>query len=185
MDEKKLAESSKIIRQAISEGIIIKPKPNVKSFFIKKAFDSIAVAKRLLSLAKEESLPAEMWVINASYYSMFFAATALLAEYGHKIDSETGIHKLTYHALVHYFVNEDKKIEKHFIEEYKDAVKEAEELLQLCESKAKTLVSDFGYEMSKRKEFTYDLGKIAEMRKAETSFERARNFVQIAEKMVK
>ena len=126
-----------------------------------------------------------MWVINASYYSMFFAATALLAKFGHKIRTDIGIHKLTYHALVHFFVVDDNKLEKHFIEEYKDSVEQAEELLQLSEEKTEKIIKDLDNEIFKRKIFTYDLSKTAERTKAETSLGRAKNFVKEIEVMIK
>ena len=126
----------------------------------------------------EEKLDTNLWVINTSYYSMFFAATALLAKFGHKIDSEVGIHRLTYHALVHYFVKENNKLKIQLVEEYMDAVKDAEKLLQLGESKIRELIKDFDYEMEKRKTFTYSTEETAERSKAITSYNRAKNFLQ-------
>jgi uncharacterized protein (UPF0332 family) len=185
LEDEKIKESSRIIKKLISEGKITKPKIGSVDFFIEKSKQSISVASRLLELEDEEGLTADMWVINASYYSIFFAATALLAKFNHKIDSEQGIHKLTYHAIVHYFFAEDKKLEKHFIEEYKDAAQEAEELLQLSEKKAEQMINDFDNEITKRKIFTYDLGRTAEKNKAKTSLERAKNFFINAEKIIK
>ena len=184
LEDKRLEESSKIIKKLIADGRIVKPKEGAVGFFIEKSTQSIAVASRLLELEDAEGLIADMWVINASYYAMFFAATALLAKFGHKINTEAGIHRLTYHALVHFFIVEDNKLKKHFIEEDKDAVEQAEELLQLSERKAEKLIRDFDSEMSKRKIFTYDLGKIAERKKAETSLLRAKNFVNEVEKII-
>jgi uncharacterized protein (UPF0332 family) len=178
MDNKRLKESSNIIRNAIQSGLIKKPYPKTDSFFFDKSLQSIKIASKLLELDKEE-LQTSMWVINTSYYSMFFGATALLAKYGHKIISKQGIHKLTYHAIVHFFVNEDNKLEKHFIEEYKKAVEDAEQLMQISEKNVDIFLSEYSYEINKRKDFTYDFGKIAEKKKAKTSFQRARNFINI------
>lgn len=118
-----------------------------------------------------------MWMINTAYYSMFFAATALLAKYGHKINSETGIHKLTYHALIHYFIKEESRLKRKLAEEYSSVVEDAEELLQIGEHKLKELVINLDYEQDKRKIFTYEMGQIAEKQKAETSYNRAKEFV--------
>lgn len=184
LEDKRIKESSPIIRELIKEGRIVKPKEGSVEFFMEKSSQSIAVASRLLELENEEALTADMWVINASYYAMFFAATSLLARFGHRIKTEAGIHKLTYHALVHFFVVEDNKLKKHFMEEYKNAAGEAEELLQLSERKTEEWIRSFGNEMSKRKIFTYDLGKTAEKKKAETSLTRAKNFVAEVEKII-
>jgi len=185
LEDKKLKESSNLIKQLIADGKITKPKEGAASFFMAKSQQSIAVASRLKELQEEEGLAAEMWVINASYYSMFFAATALLAKFNHAIKSEAGIHRLTYHALIHYFLVDDNKLSKHFMVEYKDAVDEAEELLQLSERKTEDFIKDFDSEMKKRKIFTYELGKTAEKKKAETSLSRAKNFVREVESILK
>jgi len=183
--EDKYLESTNIIKNLIREGKIKEAIPESRDFFLNKAIQSINLADRLLRLEDEEHIETKMWIINISYYSMFFAATALLAKYKKKIDSEIGIHILTYHALVHYFFNEDNKIEKQFIEEYKDAVDEAEELLRISERKSIEFITDFKNELEKRKIFTYNLGSIAERNKAETSLKRAKNFVKIVERMIK
>ncbi len=155
---------------------IIKPKKGTDSFFLEKSRESLDVCQRLAELQEEEGLTTNLWVINTAYYSMFFAATALLARFNHQIKTESGVHRLTYHALVHYFIEEDSKLKRHFMEEYEQAVDEAENTLQLSEKKIESLVKDLDFEISKRKEFTYGLGKIAEKKKAETSLSRAKNF---------
>ncbi|MBU0629152.1 MAG: hypothetical protein KKC75_08245 [Nanoarchaeota archaeon] len=184
LEDKKLKESSAIIKKIITEGGIIKPTMGSIEFFMEKSRQSIAVASRLMELESEEGLTADMWIINASYYSMFFAAISLLAKSGRAIKKEVGIHKLTYHALIHYFLIEDNKLEKYFIEGYKEAVQEAEELLQLSERKTEEFIRAFDNETSKRKMFTYDLGKTAEKIKAETSLLRAKKFVNEVEKII-
>ncbi|MFH1511250.1 MAG: hypothetical protein ABIF10_06155, partial [Candidatus Woesearchaeota archaeon] len=132
LDKKDLEESRSIIQKLVKDGKIINPPSNQKSFFLDKAINSLQVSKRLLGLAEEENLDTCMWVINTSYYSMFFAAISLLAYSNKKIKSEIGVHKLTYHALVYYFVIEDNKLQKQFIEQYKDAYNDAEQLLQIA-----------------------------------------------------
>lgn len=174
LEDKKIKESSKIIIALINEGKIIAPKQGTTTFFFDQSRKTLIVARRLLDLYSEEKLDTHLWVINASYYSMFFAATALLAYYGRKINVEVGIHMLTYHALVHYFVKEESKLKKEIMDEYKNAFEDAEELLQFSKEKIKGFVLDFEFELNKRKTFTYDLGVIAERKKAETSFERAK-----------
>ena len=184
LGEKKVEQSSRIVKEFIQDGKIIKPKGGTDNFFMQKSREALNIAKRLLEIYDEEGLETNLWVINTSYYSMFFAATALLAKFNHKIDVDFGIPKLTYHALVHYFIKEDNKLKKQFIEEHRDAVDDAEEILQLSEKKIKNLVLDLGFEINKRKMFTYEIGKIAERKKAETSYSRAANFFVEIEKIM-
>lgn len=94
LDEKRIEQSSKIIRELITSGKIIKPKVGVVDFFLNQSHRTLAVAERLLKLYDDESLDTHLWVINTSYYAMFFQATALLALFNHKIEAEQGIHKL-------------------------------------------------------------------------------------------
>lgn len=179
LDNKKKEESNKIIKQLISENKIIKPKQGTKEFFMNKADNSLQISKRIFEISEnpKDVLTGYMWVINSAYYSMFFAATTLLAYFNHKINVEVGIHKLTYHALIYYFLIDDNKLQKHFIEQYKEAFEEAEELLQISEEKAVEMLENFSFEISKRKKFTYDEGLIAERNKAKTSLERAEKFL--------
>ncbi|MEK6920243.1 MAG: hypothetical protein AABX82_00045, partial [Nanoarchaeota archaeon] len=99
LDDKKIKESSRIVVALINEGKVITPKAGTTTFFLDQSRKTLLVTKRLLDLYLEEKVDTHLWVINASYYSMFFGATALLAHYDRKIDVEVGIHMLTYHAL--------------------------------------------------------------------------------------
>ncbi len=177
LDNKAIEESTKIIKQLISEQAIVIPETGRKTFFLEKSRISLVIAKRLLRLQREENINANMWIINTSYYAMFFAATALLAHHNHTINTEIGIHKLTYHALVYYFVKERNVLTRKVAENYKDSVEDAEELLQLGERRIKELVTFLDNEQTKRKRYTYDMGEEAEIQKAETSVDRATAFI--------
>lgn len=179
LDEKQRKKSEALIKQLISENKIVKAYPKTKSFFLEKAINSLQLSKRIyeISVDEDDSLEGYMWVINTSYYAMFFAATSLLAHFNHKIDSDVGIHKLTYHALVYYFLLDDNKLQKHFIEQYKESYDNAEQLLQISEEKAIEMVEHFNFEHTKRTSFTYEVGKIAERNKANTSLKRAEEFL--------
>lgn len=186
LDEKHKEESSSLIKQLISEEKITKPEEGRAKFFFDKGLESFNLAERVLKISedKEDPLKSYMWVVGGAYYSMFFAATALLAYFNHKIKEELGIHKLTYHALIHYFIVDDNKLQKHFVEEYQDAYTEAEELLQISELKAVSLVKDFDFEREKRRRFTYETGEIAELNKAKTSVKRAETFLTEIRKII-
>ncbi len=186
LDEKHKEESRSLIKQLIDNGKIIKPEGRTIKFFLDKGIESFNLAKRILDISEDEEdeLRSYMWVVAVAYYSMFFTGTSLLAFFNHQIDEERGIHKLTYHALVYYFLIDDNKLQKHFIEEYQDAYTEAEDLLKISESKALSMVQDFDFEMAKRKRFTYEMGEIAELNKARTSVKRANEFLTEARKII-
>ena len=72
---------------------------------------------------------------------------------------------------------DDNKLQKHFIEQYKESYDNAEQLLQISEEKAIEMVEHFNFEHTKRTSFTYEVGKIAERNKANTSLKRAEEFL--------
>ena len=65
-------------------------------------------------------------------------------------------------------------MERHFIEDFKNAQEESSEILG--REKAKEIISDYSMEKEKRARFTYEIGEIAMKNKAETSLIRARKF---------
>ena len=125
LDEKKLKEAENRVKQFISDGVIkSKGKPAHVDFFIKNADDSIDSAKALFELStnpkKQESLGFTsfnglLWVVNASYYSMFYMARALLENGGIKIKADLSIHAVTFDAMICYFYLTDK-LQKEFLE---------------------------------------------------------------------
>ncbi len=115
---------------------------------------------------------------------MFYAGTALLAKYNHRLKIDQGVHPLTYHALVYYFLDNDKKLSKHILEQYQQAENEAAELLQAAEQEAREQIETIKFELSKRREFTYEMGKIAERNKAETSIKRAESFLMLIKELI-
>ncbi len=179
-------QSKTVIEQLLREQKIISPKIGTASFFMQKSRESLQLAQRIFALSEDpqEQIHSYSWVVAIAYYAMFYAATALLAHYKHKINVEQGIHKLTYHALVYYFVLNDSSLRHHLLEEYKLLYSDAEELLQLSDLKVHELVESFNLEQEKRKIFTYELGKNAEKVKAITSLERAGSFVTEVRKIV-
>lgn len=185
LDEKSIEQSSKIVKELIREEKIVKPNPKTCEFFARQSQKTLIVTERLLELQDNEAIDTNLWVINTSYYAMFFAATSLLAYYGKKLDIGQGIHKATYHALVHYFVKEDNKLKRQLAEEYAKAVNDAEQILQIGEEKIKELVTNFDFELAKRKTFTYEIEEDASKNKAITSLERAKSFVAEIKRIIK
>jgi len=183
LDEKKLKEAEGRVKQMISEGIIkSKVKPEYADFFIKNADDSIDSAKALFELStspeKRQSLGFTsfnglLWVVNASYYSMFYMARALLENGGVKIKTELSIHAVTFDAMIYYFYLTGK-LQKAFLEDFIEAKEDAAELLG--KQKADELMEEYFFEKKKRGAFTYDMGTILVESKAKTSLERAQRF---------
>ena len=114
IEDKKLKEAENRIKQFMTDGIIkSKEKPEYVDFFVKNADDSIDSAKALFELSTEPkkqqflgftSFNGLLWVVNASYYSMFYMARALLENAGIKIKTDLSIHALTFDAVIHSFV---------------------------------------------------------------------------------
>ena len=129
-----------------------------------------------------------LWVIVCSYYSMFYAATALLAGEGMKARGEI-VHKVTADALIHFFMS-NKKLAK-LIRDYDEAKDVAgelvgrEELMKRIEKKAGELIVAYEAERKKRSQFQYDTGLMTKKGYANTSLDRAKGFVGEISKILK
>ncbi len=191
LNDKQIEEAKNNAIKSINKGNIVKTKESkYVDFFIKHSKDSLDSAKALFELSvnkiTRDSLGMPdfngfLWVINSSYYSMFYMARALLESEGVKIKTDESIHFLVFNALVYYFYS-NKKLEKHFIEDFENAQEESSQLLG--KEKAKEIISDYSHEKEKRSKFTYEIGEIAMKAKAETSLERAKRFNEEIRKML-
>ena len=156
LDEKKLKASESRVKQFINEGIIKpKGKPEHMDFFLKNADDSIDSAKALfeLSINPEKhvslgftSFNGLLWVVNASYYSMFYMARALLENLGVKIKTDLSIHAVTFDAVIYYFYLTGR-LQKEFLEDFAEAKGDAAELLG--KQKADELMEEYFFEKKK------------------------------------
>ncbi len=191
LGDKQLEEAKNNAIKSINNGKIIKTKESKYiDFFIKNSKDSLDSAKILLEISVNKKardylgLPnfnGFLWVINSSYYSMFYMARALLESIGVKIKTEESVHFLVFNALVYYFYS-NGKLERHFIEDFENAQQESSQILG--KEKAKEMISDYSNEKEKRSKFTYEIGEIAMKAKAETSLERAKKFNEEIRKML-
>ncbi|MEK6906001.1 MAG: hypothetical protein AABW81_00075 [Nanoarchaeota archaeon] len=196
LDNKELNIIKRNIENLTKEEKIVIDKKNkgkFTNFFLensKKSFDS---AKLLMEVSLNQKLKDNLgysnfegylWVINSSYYSMFYMARALLENVGIKIKSDSStqsIHLLTFYALVYFFYM-NKKLEKKLVDDFHEASEESGEILG--KEKAKKLIGDYELEKQKRDIFTYEIGQIAMQNKAKTSLERAKFFNQEIKKML-
>jgi uncharacterized protein (UPF0332 family) len=156
----------------------------------KKSFDS---AKLLLGASSDRNIQellgypnfdGSLWVINSSYYSMFYIVRALLESSGIKIKSDSttqSIHQIVFQALIYFFYI-NKRLENKLVQDFKEALEESGEILG--KEKAKRLLDDYRFEKEKRGVFTYELGQIEMQNKAKTSFERAKHFNQEIRKII-
>ncbi len=191
LDEKKLREAGKRAESHIREGLIAKEKEGrFVQFFLDNARNSLESAKLLYEASTNENVKNALglsgfngflWVINSSYYSMFYMARALLESRGIRIKSDLSVHAITFDAIVYYFYLTGK-LEKKLIEEFAEAEEETAQMLG--KEKAKELISDYFHEKKKRGDYTYELGEIAMQEKAKTSLERAKRFSEEIRKIM-
>ena len=95
IEKERIEEAKRNVKQYIDDGLLrIKDKnaPKFVDFFMKNTESSLQTASILQEISDEQSLKSTLkvgsdfesylWVIVSSYYSMFYAATALLASQG-------------------------------------------------------------------------------------------------------
>ena len=129
-----------------------------------------------------------LWVIVSSHYSMFYAATAILAKQGIRATGQI-VHKVTADALIHFFASNEKLAK--LLEQYEEAqtvgleLVGREELMKRMQKKADELIISYEGERKKRSRFQYDIGIQAKRGYAQTSLERARSFVFEIRKLLK
>src|SRR3989338_5464383 len=191
LEEKKLKEAEKRVKQYVADGIIMtKCKSEHTSFFLKNAEDSIDSAKVLFEISSDPekqkflgftSFNGLLWAVNASYYSMFYMARALLENEGTKIKTDLSVHAVTFDTLVSHFYLTGK-LQKGLLDDFVEAKEDAAELLG--KQKADELIEEYFYEKKKRGTFTYEMGEILVKSKAKTSLERAQKFRRELKKII-
>ncbi|MBS3121846.1 hypothetical protein J4434_03110 [Candidatus Woesearchaeota archaeon] len=200
LDKKKIQEIRRLIPQLVQEGLISRKEENKRlvEFYLTLSEEALNSSRVVYKVSTDEEMAklvgvsdfnGFVWVINPAYYSMFYAANALLSSSGIKICSEIGIHKLTFQAFVYYFYLTGK-ISAKYVQEFLEEQESAEEILgkeraiKEAEQKAKELVLHLELEREKRTFFTYGLEKFRIENKAKTSLERASNFYKEIKKLL-
>lgn len=198
--EERIKEADSIITDLIRERKIITSLPERErikftAFYRKQANLSLIAADLLYKISTQNifkefhklnpDYECFLWVLNSSYYSMFYAVHALLAYKGVKLSQEQGIHKKTAHALIYFCVKNDF-IAKELYEQFMKSQQEAADLLNLGEfkEKAEGLANSYFYELEKRSRFTYETEESAKERQAYTSLQRAKEFLIEIEKII-
>lgn len=129
-----------------------------------------------------------LWVIVSSYYSMFYAATALHASQGMRVTGQI-VHKVAGDALIHFSVSNEKLAK--LLEKYEEAKAVGleligrEDLMKSMQKKAIEFIAAYESERKKRSKFQYDIGIQAKRGYAQTSLGRAKGFVFEISKIMK
>ena len=172
LNEKRIKEAENNVRLYLEEGLLTKKQFEkiVFSILHKNAKESLEVANFLTNKGK-----SDLWIIIASYYSMYYMANAVLYKLGFKVGEKIS-HKLTADALIVYV---RKHLKENFIEDYEDLKKEA-----LASIKADEIVESFDFERRKRGVIQYKTKEIEKHSKARTSLKRAKEFMLEMEKLL-
>lgn len=192
IEEKRLRESKSRVTKYLQEGnLLTKQESEFVDFFLSNAEKSLNSANALFDLSTSKSLQEQtgyvdfdgfLWVVNASYYSMFYMARALLEFEGIKIKSDLSVHLVTFDTLIALFYL-NAKLQKRIIEDFIDANEDASELLG--KQKTDKLIEDYYWEKGKRATFTYNTREVVLRAKAKTSLQRARVFIEELKKILK
>lgn len=201
IDKERINEAKRNVKQYVDDGLLKlndKDASKFVNFFMANAESSLRTASILQEISDENALKetlkvsmdfeSYLWVIVTSYYAMFYAATAILAKQGIRTTGQI-VHKVTADALIHFFGSNEKLAK--LLEQYEEAqavgleIVGREELMKRMQKKADELIIAYEGERKKRSKFQYDIGVQAKKGYAQTSFERAKDFVFEIRKLVK
>ncbi len=162
-----------------------------KNHTLKKSEDALKTAKYILRIMEDpkamdffdaEDYDGTLWIINASYYRIFFLAQYLLALDNKKLpEDREDTHKTIELALMYCFIIkgsdlEDKKdlkwedIKQSRLSKALELMADAkEETQELTQQRAKSAIEYTEAERIKRHQFTYRMTVNAEVEKAKTS----------------
>ena len=201
IEKVRLEEAKRNVKTYIEDGLLRtgdKDAARFVDFFMANADSSLRTASILEEVSDDNSLKdtlkvgadfeSYLWVIVSSYYSMFYAATAILAKQGIRATGQI-VHKVTADALIHFFASNEKLAK--LLEQYEEAqtvgleLVGREELMKRMQKKADELIISYEGERKKRSKFQYDIGVQAKRGYAQTSLQRARDFVFEIRKLLK
>jgi uncharacterized protein (UPF0332 family) len=201
IEKERLEEAKRNVKTYVEDGLLKTGDKNAArfvDFFMANAESSLRTASILQEISDDNSLKDKLkvgsdfesylWVIVSSYYSMFYAATAILSKQGIRATGQI-VHKVTADALIHFFASNEKLAK--LLEQYEEAqtvgleLVGREELMKRMQKKADELIISYEGERKKRSKFQYDIGVQAKRGYAQTSLERARSFVFEIRKLLK
>lgn len=170
IEDKRIKEAEDNVKGYLAEGLL-KKEFNQRAFemYVKNADNALITADKLKGLEDDNYKPY-LWVLVASYYSMFYIANAVLLKLGYKVGRKIS-HKVAADALIVYA---RKKLKEELLKDFKEIQEEA---LEIIETKADELIKNFDSERAKRSAFQYEMAEDLKKSKSLTSFERAKKFV--------
>jgi uncharacterized protein (UPF0332 family) len=201
IEKERIDEARRNVKIYMEDGLLKtgdKDAAKFVEFFMANAESSLRTASILQEISDENNLKetlkvssdfeSYLWVIVSSYYSMFYAATAILAKQGIRATGQI-VHKVTADALIHFFGSNEKLAK--LLEQYEEAqtvgleLVGREELMKKMQKKADELIISYEGERKKRSKFQYDIGVQAKKGYAQISLRRARDFVFEIRKLLK
>ncbi len=185
IDQKRIAEAEKRVNQYLKEEwLILKHKDSANNvrFFLKNAETSLLTAQVLFDISNDSvkkqavrqtnEFESYLWVVVASYYSMFYASLALLAKNEMKTSGRE--HEVVENTLIARFIGNNRLAR--LLEGYQETKDKALQITG-AQEKAEELVVSYIHERQKRNELQYEIGKSAKHNLAQTSLENASEFV--------
>lgn len=175
INEKRKKEAESSFRRYIREGLLAKEQNELaKMRYLENSDLSLKVAYELM----QSRLKPYLWVIVTAYYSMFYAANAVLLYYGYKVKDKIA-HKVTCNALITLVLD---KLRKGLLDDYESMQQDA---MEIAGSRAEAIVESYALELGKRSRFQYNMLEQTKENKARTSLERASGFVFEMKKLMK
>jgi len=176
LDEERTINAEKNVKAYFEDELIWKTKKcekHISETYKRNYKESLDIAKKLL----DEKL-SNLWIVVTSYYSMYYIANAVLYKIGYKVGPKIS-HKVTADSLIVFIRN---KLKKNLLLEYYEEAKE--DALEIIGRKTDEIISSFDKEQTKRSTFQYESTEEIKRAKAETSFERAKQFIFEMEKLL-
>jgi len=170
LDEKRIKEAETNVKNYLEDGLLKKDlNETAKLMYLENSNLSLETAQKLLTLENKTYKPY-LWIVVASYYSMFYIANAVLLRLGYKVGEKVS-HKVTGDALIVFVRN---KLRKELLEEYENTKEDA---LEIISSKTDFILKSLDLEREKRSRFQYRMDEQAKKGKSLTSLQRAKEFV--------
>ena len=167
MDEERIKIAENNFKNYLNEGKIKKTNFDKLIFntYLRNARESLDVANHL-----SQNKKSPLWIIVASYYSMFYIACAYLYKLGYKPGDEI-VHQVVNESLI---VQARHKLKNHLLENYSE---EKDKALVIVDN----YLTDYEREKAKRAKFQYQTTEEIKESKAVTSLTRAKEFLTLME----
>ncbi|MBI5881321.1 hypothetical protein HZB90_04280 [archaeon] len=166
LDDERIREAKSNMKAYLADGLITKQpfRQIVFDTYMRNHQESLDLAEHV----HKNSL-SNLWTIVISYYSMFYIANAVLYKKGFKVGTKLA-HKITADALIELVRD---KLKRSLLEDYENMKEEA---MEIAGTKADEIISSFDREREKRSMFQYETTEEIKNSKAQTSFQRAKEF---------